>query len=322
MPEAHRRFRALGSDCLVRVVLDDDGAGPRLLDEAVAMVEALEARWSRFRVDSELSRVNAAAGAPTFTSPETASLIALAVDAWRSTHGVFDPTVHDAVVAHGYDRSFEQLDGVTTQASGEGVPTLGAAGIEVDERIGLVVLPPGCHIDLGGIGKGRAADLVLEHLLRSGAIGACVDLGGDVAVAGRTVDGGDDWVIAIDDPFRPGDDLALVRLGAGAVTTSSRSRRRWTTPTGPAHHLIDPRTGRPADSGLTAVTVVSGSAAGGEVQAKAALIAGLDRGQTMLEEAGICGVLVTDQGRVEGAGPIEEFLVGDLPDRVLDRGEP
>ena len=203
----------------------------------------------------------------------------------------------------------------------ERVPTPGAGAIEVDERIGLVVLPPSCHLDLGGIGKGRAADLVLEHVLRAGAAGGCVDLGGDVAVAGRTADGGDDWVVAVDDPFEPGQDLALVRLEAGAVTTSSRNRRRWTTTTGPAHHLIDPTTGRPADSGLTAVTVIAGSAAGGEVHAKAALIAGLDRGRSMLSEAGLCGLLVTDEGRVETAGPVGEFLVGPVPDRVSERGE-
>ena len=139
----------------------------------------------------------------------------------------------------------------------------GPAAIEVDERIGLVVLPSGCRIDLGGIGKGRAADLVAEQLLAAGALGACIDLGGDVRVGGLTAGGGDDWLVAVDDPFHPGDDLAMLRLAGGAVTTSSSAKRRWATGAGSAHHLIDPGTGRPAHSGLAAVTVVAGSAAWG-----------------------------------------------------------
>lgn len=317
MQEHLRRFRALGSDCLLRVVVaDDDLSGPALLDAAVARLADIESRWSRFRPDSELSALNSHAGSPVFTSPDTATLIGLAVEAWRATDGLFDPTVHDALVASGYDRTFDELAPAaapTTQPPpSEPAPSVavpGPADIEVDERIGLVVLPSGCHIDLGGIGKGRAADLVTDQLLGSGALGVCVDLGGDVRVGGLAVSGADDWVIAVDDPFEPGRDLALLRLGGGAVTTSSRARRRWSTASGAAHHLIDPVTGRPAQSDLAAVTVVAGSAAWGEVHAKAALIAGTARGRVLIEEAGMCALLVADDGTVSTAGPIETFLV-------------
>ena len=191
----------------------------------------------------------------------------------------------------------------------------GPAGIEVDERIGLVVLPAGCHLDLGGIGKGRSADLVIDQLLGAGALGACVDLGGDVRVGGLTAGGGDDWVIAVDDPFEPGRDLALLRLAGGAVTTSSSAKRRWSTDSGGAHHLIDPTTGRSARSGTAAVTVVAGSAAWGEVHAKAALIAGAVRGRALIEEAGMCALLVADDGTVTTAGPIGDFLDRHVPHR-------
>ena len=317
MQEQLRRFRALGSECLVRVVVaDDDPSGPALLDGAVALLDDIESRWSRFRPESELSALNAHAGSPVFTSADTATVVAMAIEAWRVTGGLFDPTVHDALVASGYDRTFDDIgeaDPSPTSAPDQPAMVPGPADIEVDERIGLVVLPPGCHLDLGGIGKGRAADLVIDQLMASGAAGACVDLGGDVRVAGLTVGGGDDWVIAVDDPFEPGRDLALLRLAGGAVTTSSSMKRRWSTGSGAAHHLIDPGTGRPAESGLAAVTVVAGAAAWGEVHAKAALIAGAQRGRTLIEDAGMCALLVADDRTVVTAGPMEDFLVGDDP---------
>ena len=317
MQEQLRRFRALGSECLVRVVVaDDDPSGPALLDGAVALLDDIESRWSRFRPESELSALNAHAGSPVFTSADTATVVAMAIEAWRVTGGLFDPTVHDALVASGYDRTFDDIgeaDPSPTSAPDHPATVPGPADIEVDERIGLVVLPPGCHLDLGGIGKGRAADLVIDQLIASGAAGACVDLGGDVRVAGLTVGGGDDWVIAVDNPFEPGRDLALLRLAGGAVTTSSSMKRRWSTGSGAAHHLIDPGTGRPAESGLAAVTVVAGAAAWGEVHAKAALIAGVQRGRTLIEDAGMCALLVADDRTVVTAGPMEDFLVEDDP---------
>ena len=315
MQEHLRRFRALGSECLVRVVVtDDDPSGPGLLDGAIGLLDDIESRWSRFRPDSELSALNAHSGSPVFTSPDTATVVAMAIEAWRVTGGLFDPTVHDALVASGYDRTFDDIDAAGGPSGPSGpAPVPGPADIEVDERVGLVVLPPGCHIDLGGIGKGRAADLVIDQLMAAGAAGVCVDLGGDVRVGGLTVGGGDDWVIAVDDPFEPGRDLALLRLAGGAVTTSSRVKRRWSTGSGPAHHLIDPTSGRPAESGLAAVTVVAGSAAWGEVHAKAALIAGPRRGGALIEDAGMCALLVADDGTVATAGPIEAFLVEDDP---------
>jgi len=310
--------RALGSECLVRVVVaDGDPSGPALLDAAVAGLDDIEARWSRFRPDSELSVLNRHAGSPVFTSADTATVVAMAVEAWRATAGLFDPTVHDALVASGYDRTFDELDEAATapipvppgSPAPPGTSVPGAAGIEVDERIGLVVLPVGCHLDLGGIGKGRAADLVFDRLIGAGALGACVDLGGDVRVGGRTPGAGDDWLIAVDDPFEPGRDLALLRLADGAVTTSSSAKRRWSAGSGTAHHLIDPATGRSARSGLVAVTVVAGAAAWGEVHAKAALIAGVGRGRELIEEAGMAALMIADDGTVTPAGPIADFMV-------------
>jgi thiamine biosynthesis lipoprotein len=313
MTTVRRSFRAMGSECTLHVEADSVERGCELVDSAVVLLADLERRWSRFRGDSELAVINASGGAPVLTSVVTAELVALALEAWRTTGGLFDPTVHDALVASGYDRSFEVLAiSAGPPIAGAHPPVPGAGGIEVDVRSGRVVAPAGVHLDLGGIGKGRAADLVLAHLLAAGARGACVDLGGDVALAAPP-DDGDGWVVVVDDPFAPGRDLAALRLVAGAVTTSATTRRRWEGAGGSAHHLIDPRTGRPAASGLVSLTVVAGSAAAGEVQAKAALIAGPARAPALLESAGMSGLLVHEDGRVGVAGHLDPFLVGGAP---------
>lgn len=308
-------LRAMGSECVIRVVVDeaDRADADSMLDLAATRIDELEHRWSRFLDDSELSQLNAHAGAPVFVSPETFELVSLAIDAWRATAGLFDPTMLDALLGAGYDTTFDELaDRAPFVADPGVVPVPGAgalAGVELDMRTSMVLTPPGLHLDLGGIGKGHAADVVFALLMASGASGACLDLGGDVRVGGLAVDGGG-WAIAIDDPFRPGEDLAVVGLAEGSITTSSRLRRRWETSEGEGHHLIDPSTGRPARAGLAAVSVIAASAAWGEAHAKAALIAGPRDGVALLEDAGLCGILVADDGSLTRAGPFDRFLLG------------
>ena len=297
----------MGADCAVRIVVDESVDADVLLDGVIALVESLEQRWSRFRDDSELSQMNRHSGSPVFVSAETFDVLEIAHAAWRATSGLFDPTVHDAMRDIGYSESFD----VTGEAHGElsrGAATMGLRDVELDPAIRMVKVPPGLHLDLGGIGKGRTVDLVAAHLQRSGALGACVDMGGDVRVNGHAVDGSG-WAIAIDDPFAPGTDLAVVALADGSVTTSSRLRRRWEAVDGAAHHLVDPTTGRPAFTGLAAVTVLAADAAWGETHAKAALLAGPRDGVRLLDDAGLCGLLVTDDGSTITAGPFDRFRV-------------
>ncbi len=301
----------MGSDCTLRVWAEDDASGSLMVDDAIHLLDGLERKWSRFRPDSELSELNRGAGKPVAVSSETCALVLLAIEAWRSTDGLFDPTILGALVAAGYDRTFDEI-GTTKQAGRLNLdslrPSPGLDGVVVDEENLMVTLPDNVSLDFGGIGKGRCADLVLERLLAGGAIGACVDLGGDVRVGGSNPQG-EGWVVAVDDPFHPGGDLALITLSSGAVTTSSRLRRQWSTVDGPAHHLLDPTTGQPAKSGLAAVTVVAADAAWGEVHAKAALIAGPFDGVFLLAQAGLSGLLVQDDGTVLTAGSIDDYLI-------------
>jgi thiamine biosynthesis lipoprotein len=293
----------MGSEAHVIVV---GVAAERLVELAVRELEALEERWSRFRPDSELSRLNAVAGTPVELSPVTFDAVQRAVEAWRDTFGYYDPTVLRALERVGYDRSFELLADVGPRPRTEGpLPCPGCVGIELDPATRTVRLPAGVALDLGGIGKGLAADLVCERLLDAGADGASVNVGGDVRVAGESPSP-DGWIIDVDD-------RAIVSLAAGAVATSSTTRRCWTAGGRSYHHLIDPATGLPAESDLVTVSVVGATAAFAEVIGKAALIAGRSIGSSIIVEHQMAALMVGADCAVSRVGGFEEFeLAGAL----------
>jgi thiamine biosynthesis lipoprotein len=308
--ETARAFRAMGTDCLVRVVVDQDRAEP-ILERAESRMHELEHRWSRFIDGSELSQLNAHSGAPVFVSAETFELVALAVEASRATDGRFDPSMLDALIASGYDRTFDEISD-----RGEVIPNVlpdshAIDDVDLDARTRMILTPPGFRFDLGGIGKGRAVDVVFEQLVADGVVGICLDFGGDLRVGGSPVAGGG-WPIVIDDPFHPGEDLLVLGIGEGSVTTSSRLRRSWSTTSGAAHHLLDPSTKRPTQSGVASVTVISALAAWGEVHAKAALIAGVDEGARLIEDANLSALFVEDDGTLTTVGEFEKFVVDGL----------
>lgn len=274
-------WEAMGTGCEVVVV---GGVGG---DTAAARerVRDLEARWSRFRPDSELCRVNAGAGRPVRVSPETITVIAAAVTAWHSTAGRFDPTVLDALERVGYDRPFGcGLDGELT-ITGPPPEVPGCGRIALDPAAGTVTVPPGTRLDLGGIAKGHAADLVAAELVARGAAGALVNLGGDLRATGSppTPSG---WTVGIEAVPR-----ASVVVRDGGLATSSTCRRRWTRAGEAQHHVIDPAARVPASTSVATVTVFAASAARAEVLATAALIAG-DDAIALLAAYGASGVIV------------------------------
>ncbi len=160
-------FHAMGTDVHVIVA----GGSGQLLECARARIDDLESRWSRFLPDSELSRLNAADGRPVMVTSVTFELISRAVDGWQQTGGRFDPTVLPALVAAGYDRSFETVERDAPEPAAHSAPAPGCAELSLDPIVRSVTLPPGLALDLGGIGKGFAADLVSAELLQDGATG-------------------------------------------------------------------------------------------------------------------------------------------------------
>jgi FAD:protein FMN transferase len=265
------RRRAMGSDAHVVVVTAGDGNA--LVAAAWARIDQLESRWSRFRTDSEVSTMNRCAGRPVTVSRDTVALVDHALAAWRLTDGCFDPTVGAALVAHGYDRDLAEVVARGGAAPEHTEPAPGPTGIALDRVTLTVMLPIGMTFDPGGIGKGLGADLVAAELLAAGAAGALVNLGGDVRAMG-TPPGPAGWVINLPDPLRPGRELARIALPDGGVATTSQLRRRWSTPRGTAHHLIDPATGRPAEGEVVAATVVAAEAWRAEALTKLAFLGG------------------------------------------------
>lgn len=307
MFETVRSFGAMGSTCSITITVEDHRAADRLAERAEAMVHQLEALWTRFRSDSELMGLNEHAGQEWGVSPDTFALISAAIEARALTGGLFDPTLLDALIDAGYDRSFDQIvDGDRPAVRSLHDQSM-VDEIDLDAERLFVTLPAGVRLDLGGIAKGRTADLVVQLLGRAGAAGACVDLGGDIAVFGDRAED-QPWAIAVDDPADPGVDLAVILLDRGAVATSSRAKRQWRTADGPAHHLIDPRTGAPAVTDLIAVSVVAADAMWAEVYAKSALIAGAEDGAALLVDAGLSALLVTESGETHEVGAIDQFL--------------
>ncbi len=296
-----RTFPVMGTTAHLVVV----GGRSRHLDLAEMHLRDLHRRWTRFDRDSDVSRLNAAGGRVVILPPDTYAVIEAAVQGWRYTRGRFDPTVADSMAAVGYDRSFERIPAVATALRTRPAP--GCAGIALFPELHAVAMPPGVHLDLGGIAKGMAADMVVDELLAAGARGAAVNIGGDVRVAGEAPSPAG-WIIELA-PTAVGVRPALrVGLARGAVCTTTRKRRTWRGPEGPRHHLVDPGTGRPADAGLESVSIVAPTAVRAELLAKAAYLAGLSGGAELLEEAGACGVLVTDAGQICPAGAIRDFL--------------
>jgi thiamine biosynthesis lipoprotein len=292
-------FPAMGS--AVNLVVDGDIG---LIDVAIGWIEQLERRWTRFRPDSEISRLNDAAGQPVVVSRETADVVALAVEGWSRTGGRFDPTMLRELVAAGYDRTFAELSGACAAHHQLPVRTSSCADVWVDRASRIVQLPCDLSLDLGGIGKGRAADIVARGLIDAGASGVAVSIGGDVRLTGLALDPGG-WGVGIDGP--DGTPVAMVAVMDGGVATTTSARRHWSTASGDAHHLIDPATGRPSISDVAQVTVIAGDTAWAEVFAKGAFVAGVAEGSALIERAGLCGLLIDLHGSMYRTAGFERY---------------
>ncbi|HZQ16995.1 MAG TPA: FAD:protein FMN transferase [Gaiellaceae bacterium] len=278
MTLARYEFRAMGTTFELLL----EGEPGAAFAEVEAGVARLEQMLTRFRPDSELSRLNARGALD--ASPELAEVAELSLAARLRTGGRFDPTVHDAILAAGYDRTFAELPADGPPA-GPAAP--GGGGFRVEGR--RIVLEPGVRLDFGGIGKGFAAERAAERLA---LLGPClVSAGGDVAVRGVPAKGF--WAVAVED----GPTLALT---AGGLATSGSDRRRWLRAGREQHHLIDPATGLPARSDLLRVTAIGSDAVDAEVLAKWLYLGG----RAEAEQAGVPAVLVTAAG--------ETLLVGGI----------
>ena len=296
-------FPALGTTATLAVT---DG---RALDPGrtllAAELRAVDRACSRFRDDSELARVNALPGEPVLVSDLLAEAVDVALDVAAWTDGAVSPLLGRPLRLAGYDRTFRLVRERERWSFTPDDPRPQAwRGLQVDLGRRLVAVPPGTELDLGATAKALAADRAARDVFAATGAGALVSLGGDVAVAGPPPAGG--WIVGIaDDHSAPHD--AAVAVTVGGIATSSTLVRRWPTKGGEAHHIIDPRTARPAVSAWRTVSVAAPSCVLANAAATAAVVKS-DAALEWLSRRRLPARLVGRDGRtvVVGGWPADE----------------
>jgi FAD:protein FMN transferase len=277
---------------------------PDVLTDARAILDAVladvEQAASRFRPGTEIESLNAAAGTgPISVSPMMVDLVSHALWAAEMTGGACDPTIADSLVALGYDRDIDELGVDGEQKEVHRAP--GIAGIELDLESRTLSLPQGTHLDLGATAKARAADLAAERIAEQFGVGALVDIGGDLRVAGATPQGG--WRIGVTSSARdassPIDEV--VCIDQGGMASSSSVVRTWSAGGERHHHIIDPATGRSAESPFSLVTVAAPTCVEANAYSTAAMVWG-DDALFELPQRSLVARIVRLDGTVERLG--------------------
>lgn len=284
-------FRALGSTC--RIVSDVEQS----VSGAVHRLEDLEARWSRFIPTSEVSLLNEAAGQWTEVSEATRLLLWRADEATRRTDGVVDCLMLKDLTALGYDRSKELLEPPARDFVDFDPAECFRDRGRIDFETYSVRIPHGRAFDPGGLGKGLAADMLMDDILASGATWALVSLGGDLRFGGAEL-AAHGWESRIEDPFDPGRTWTTIPVHDGALATSSTLSRRWNHEGRTMHHLLDPKTGRPVAGARCAATVRADDAWWADVLAKVLVIDPLV-GADELRAWGAAGLVFTEAGATD-----------------------
>ncbi len=303
----------MATDIVLLLDTSDTDAAAAAFHEAEQEMHRLAALMTRFDDASELSRLNTAS--TLVCSPELVAVIQAALDGYAQSNGLFNPTVHDAMIEAGYDRTFGMLDHApiapaahtpfNTVFSSE-LPDL---HIQIDNATRRVTLPSGVRLDLGGIAKGWIADQICTQLMRTAP--ALVNAGGDIACSARVSD--EPWIIEIErdtidtaaGTTAAHEPLALA-LDAGGIATSGIDRRRWRTPDSAEvrHHIIDPRTGAPAETDVLVTTVIAGSCVAAEVLATTLLLLGFDSACARAMETELPAIIVRTDGHIVMTGAL------------------
>jgi thiamine biosynthesis lipoprotein len=311
-------FRAMNTS--IQLAVDADSAQVEIGFQAARdFIEACERRFTRFSDDSELSGLNRAAGGWFRASPDLIELVSMAQKFHNQTRGLFDPAILTDLRRVGYDKSMDEIRlagriaGVNPRyetpregfLDGRERPVFQLVKIDPDQ--GRIWMPPEMQLDLGGIAKGwiaeRAAAILSEY-----SSTCAVNAGGDMFLVGLPAEQ-EAWEIGLEDPRHPDQDLATLKIKPGALATSYITKRTWVQNNSVRHHLIDPRTGRPAETEWLSMTVIAPHAATAEVYAKALLIAGKQDIQSIANNsAEIIFIGVDQEGKLWGSQTSKEVI--------------
>ncbi|MBI4671336.1 MAG: FAD:protein FMN transferase [Chloroflexi bacterium] len=301
-------FRAMGCEIFCALDTNHPRATERL-ERVPAMFEAWEQTLSRFRPTSELSQLNARSGQNVRVSETLWRVLKLARRAAELSDGLVVPTLLDALLAAGYDRSFDVLGVPNSSATATLLVLTRANTWELNDMTHTVTLTPGTHLDLNGVAKGWAVEQTAMYLGELGP--ALVDAGGDMIMTAPCANG-EPWYIGVEDAFTPeqeNDALPVLAIGRGATATSGRSYRKWSHDGKPMHHLINPRTGMPAVTDVLNATVVAPTILQAEVAAKVALILGSTKGRAWIEaRPQLAALFILENGNVVTTWRMEEYI--------------
>lgn len=305
-----KRFRAMSTDILLAAEASEDEAAIAF-DAAMELIQRYERQFTRFSEDSELARLNRSGGIWFQATPEMVTLVTLAKQYHQLSNGLYDPTILPSLERIGYDQSIDQIRAMSNLSMGswdvlDKNRPAGMRDVLIDQENERVFLPKGVRIDLGGIAKGWIAEQAANAMAETTQ--AClVDAGGDMYMIGIP-EGEDQWRIDLEDPRDPAYSLVELCVDEGALATSSVMKRVWYQGEQQRHHLIDPRTGVPANTDLASVTVWAPYASMAEVYAKVLLLADPFEAESIsLAAPEIKYIAVTQRGEIYGTMSFTEL---------------
>ena len=269
--------------------------------------EEWEQVLSRFRYNSELTRLNQIHERPVQVSEVLWDVFQAARRAEQMTDGLVTPTVLNAMIDAGYDRPFDEMVDLSIPLTGS-INTVDSPRMEVTSRQAdrTISLSRGIGLDFGGVAKGWAAHHAMERLQGEGP--ALVNAAGDIALSGPRADGCP-WQIGVADPFHHGEEIEVLFLNRCGVATSGKDRRRWLRDGVLKHHIINPITNQPAETDVLTVTVIAPNVMQAEAAAKAAFIQGSGPGLEWIEaRPEFAALFILDDGQMIYSQKMEDYL--------------
>jgi FAD:protein FMN transferase len=301
---APETWEALGTTVVLRLDMWDRALRAAARRAVADELEAIDAAASRFRPDSELSRVNCSGGAWVPIGPLLRDAIALAIWAARVSHGAVDPTLGRDLIELGYDRGWRELAAATGEAGHRARARAGRkySGawrlVELDDAGPRARCPSGVMLDLGATAKALAADRAARAAAAVTGAGVLVALGGDIAVRGLAPAAG--WRVRVTDDHRSGADAPgqTVLVASGGLATSSTTVRNWAREGERMHHILNPRDGLPVRSRWRTASVAAASCAEANIASTAAIVLA-DAAVRWLDHQQLPARLVDTSGNVQ-----------------------
>lgn len=291
----------MGSEVMISIITDDTIAALQALARTERVIADFEQRFSRFLPESELSRMNRDGG--TFhASPAMTTLLGVAQIWHKKTDGIFDPTVIMSLEALGYNRNIDFSQGPNIDSNAPDIDGLRKqfatrapfTSLRIDADTQTVIIPPELRIDLGGIGKGYIVDECAEMIAQTHK-NFWLSAGGDICMSGTNF--GEPWNVGVQDPFTPEKDIGYIHIGKDtrkALATSGIIKRKGVKGDIAWHHIIDPRTGMPADNDIVSVTVLAPTVTAADILAKTVLILGKEKGIEYIDQYPETGCCIID----------------------------